>query len=95
MLISTMGSRLVLNLRGSLLRLAGDEEQTTVNLDTLVFAEEMEIQQHQWNIRCNQVLGLLGEINQQPRVNSWIIFVHRSHVDFINFSSYVLLNFCN
>jgi hypothetical protein len=47
MLISTMGSRLVLNLRGSLLRLAGDEEQTTVKLDTLVFAEEMEIQQHQ------------------------------------------------
>ena len=45
--ISTLGSRLVLNLRGSLLRQAGVGEQTTVKLDTLVFAGEMELQQHQ------------------------------------------------
>ncbi|KIM75570.1 hypothetical protein PILCRDRAFT_827122 [Piloderma croceum F 1598] len=46
-IISTLGSRLVLNLRGSLLCQADDEEQTAIKLDTLVFGGEMEIQQHQ------------------------------------------------
>jgi hypothetical protein len=46
-MISTLGSRLVLNLRGSLLRQVDNEEQTAVKLDTLVFGGEMEIQQHQ------------------------------------------------
>ena len=36
-MISTLGSRLVLNLRGSLLHQEGDEGQMAVKLDTLVF----------------------------------------------------------
>jgi len=51
--ISTLGSHLALNLRGSLLRQADNEEQSAVKLDTLVFGGESEIQQHQRSIQSS------------------------------------------
>ena len=47
MIISTLGPRLILNLRGSFSRQADEDEQTAAKLDTIVFLDEMSIQQHQ------------------------------------------------
>ena len=44
-MVSTLGSRLVLNLRGSLLRTVDDEESTAVELESLVFLDHKKNQQ--------------------------------------------------